>query len=87
MFQNITESVGKQEDNANNSKIKIVLKEIFKVKNIVIMFLTLLVSSLAIDEEIVPFGLAMIGASISTEIPVLGVFITAIIRNCYWKWI
>ncbi len=78
MFQNITENVQEQE-NANTSKVKLILKELLKTQNIVICILTLLMSMLSIEEEIAPFGLAMVAATLSSGVPVFGVVITAAI--------
>lgn len=78
MFQNITESVEAQE-NTSVSKVKLILKELLKMQNVVICILTLLVSMLSIEDEITPFGLAMVAATLSSGIPVFGVLISAAI--------
>lgn len=78
MFQNITESVEEQES-IKVSKTDLILKELLKVQNIIVFVLTLLVSTLSIEEEIAPFGLAMVAATLSSGIPVFGVLIAATI--------
>lgn len=76
MFQNITESVEEQE-NTNINKVNLIFKELLKIQNIIICILTLLMSMLSIDEEIAPFGLAMVAATLSGGVPVFGVIIAA----------
>lgn len=78
MFQNITESVEEQE-NINVSKMKIILKELLKIQNVIIFVLTILMSTLSIGDEVSPFGLAMVAATLSAGIPVIGVLIAAAI--------
>ena len=77
MFQNITESVEEQENNV--SKINLILKELLKVQNVIICILTMLMSALSIDEDIAPFGLAMVAATLSSGVPVFGVIIMSAI--------
>lgn len=74
MFQNITESVEEQK-NTNCSKINLIIKELLKVQNVVICLLTLFMSTLSIEEEIAPFGLAMVAATLSSGVPIFGVLI------------
>lgn len=78
MFQNITESVEEQENN-NINKVNLIFKELLKVQNIIICVLTLLMSMLSIEDEIAPFGLAMVAATLSSGVPVFGVIISAAI--------
>ena len=75
MFQNITESSNEQENNIN--KINLVLKELLKVQNIIIFIITICVSMLSIEEDVAPFGIAMVAATLSSGIPVFGVFVAA----------
>lgn len=75
MFQNMTESVEEQEINV--SKINLVLRELLKVQNVIICILTLLMSALSIDDDIAPFGLAMVAASLGSGVPIFGVIISA----------
>ena len=73
---NINENI---KEKINDSKINYILKEIFKVQNIIIYIITFLISTLSINNANVPFGLAMVAACVGEEIPVIGVFISAII--------
>ena len=77
MFQNMTENLEEQEINV--SKVNLVLRELLKVQNVIICILTLLMSVLSIDNDIVPFGLAMVAASLGSGIPVFGVIISALV--------
>lgn len=83
MFQNIADMDAEQE-NINNkaNNIKYRLKEIFKYQNIIIYVLTLLVSTLTIKNQIMPFGLAMVAACVGETVPIIGVFIMALIGTC-----
>ena len=76
MFQNITESFREQENN-NISKMNLIIKELLKVQNIIIFLITLCVSMLSIENEVAPFGIAMVAATLSSGLPVFGVFIAA----------
>ena len=80
MFQNIAD-MGFQEEleEEKNSNIKYRLKQIFKIQNIIIYILTVLMSTLSVKNEIMPFGLAMVAACVGESIPIAGVFIMAII--------
>lgn len=74
MFQNITESV-KEQENAKVNKVKLIMREFLKVQNLIIFVLTMLMSTLSIEDEIAPFGLAMVAATLSGGIPVFGVIL------------
>ena len=82
MFQNIADEEV-QNDNIkekiNNSKIDYRLKEIFKIQNVIIYVITFMISTLSIKNANVPFGLAMVAACVGEEIPVIGVFVSAVI--------
>lgn len=75
MFQNILESVEEQED--NNTKFKLIIKDLLTIPNIIMYILTIFMSVLSIEKEIIPFGLAMIAATLSAGVPVFGVFVSA----------
>lgn len=77
MFQNITESAKEHENNAN--KIRFIVKELLKGKNIILFILTFCMSTLSIEGEIAPFGLAMLAATLSSGIPVFGILIVGAI--------
>lgn len=76
MFQNIS---SKDEKSINNIKALKILKELFKFQNLIIYILTFFISTLSIKGEIVPFGLAMVAACVGSGVPIIGVFISALI--------
>lgn len=80
MFQNVAdaEKYNKEKD-YNPSNVIYRLKEIFKYQNIIIYFLTLLMSTLSVKGGLAPFGLAMMAACVGESVPIIGVFIVAII--------
>ena len=80
MFQNVAdaESYNKEKD-YNLSNVVYRLKEIFKYQNIIIYFLTFLMSTLSVKGEFSPFGLAMMAACVGESVPIIGVFVVAII--------
>ncbi len=83
MFQNIADMDNtKRKEKGAISNLQYRLKEIFKYQNIIIYVLTLLMSTLSIKGEIVPFGLAMVAACIGESVPLIMVFIMAIIGTC-----
>ena len=80
MFQNIAgmEGAGRRENNTSSS-LQYRLREIFKYQNVIIYILTFLMSTLSIKEEIVPFGLAMVAACVGGSVPLIAVYIMAIV--------
>ena len=83
MFQNVADA-SIQEDNSNTvnesiTKIEYRLTEIFKVQNVIIYLLTFLISTLSVKNMEVPFGLAIVAGCVGETIPVIGVFIAAIL--------
>ena len=80
MFQNIADMDNHNEEVQDKSSDVIYrLKEIFKYQNIIIYFLTFLMSMLSIKGELTPFGLAMVAACVGETV---GVFTMAIIGTC-----
>lgn len=80
MFQNIADMSSEQESiNNKTNDIKYRLKEIFKYQNVIIYILTLLLSTLTIKNQIMPFGLAMVAACVGETVPIIGVFLMALI--------
>lgn len=80
MFQNIADAEKQNEQNLRDSSNVIYrLKEIFKYQNIIIYILTFLMSTLSVKGEFTPFGLAMVAACVGENIPIIGVFIVAIL--------
>ena len=76
MFQDTADTSNHYEKIDN--KILYRLKNIFRIQNIVIYFLTFLVSTLSIKGQVMPFGIAMIAACVGESIPLIGVFISAV---------
>lgn len=80
MFQNIADMDNHSEELENNSSnVMYRLKEIFKYQNIIIYILTFLMSTLSIKDQFAPFGLAMMAACVGETVPIIGVFIVALI--------
>ena len=79
MFQNITGEFEDKEVTKRN--LKLVVLELFKFQNIIIYILTLLMSTISIKQGIMPFGIAMLAATLGSSIPVVGVFIAGIVGN------
>ena len=81
MFQNITENVRENlnEQEVNINRIKVFLKELLQLHNVIIFIITLCASMLSIQGEIAPFGIAMVAATLSSGTPVFGVFVAAAI--------
>ena len=60
----------------NRSDIIVFLLNIFNIKNIIIYIISLFVSMLAIKGKVYPFALSILGASICTQTPIIGVLVT-----------
>lgn len=83
MFQNVADMSNQNEEVIEKSnKIYYRLKEIFKYQNIIIYILTFLVSTLSIKGGIMPFGLSIMAACVGESVPIVGVFISAILGTC-----
>ena len=83
MFQNVADvenRTGRREERSNDIIYR--LKMIFKYQNVIIYVLTFLMSTLSIKGQIVPFGLAMMAACVGESVPLIGVFISAILGTC-----
>ena len=78
MFQNIAD-MDAQEENIKENNTIYRLKNIFRYQNIIIYILTFLMSTLSIKGNIVPFGLAMVAACVGETVPLIGVYLSAII--------
>ena len=80
MFQNVADAENyNNEKDYSSSNVIYRLKEIFRYQNIIIYFLTFLMSTLSVKGEFAPFGLAMMAACVGESVPIIGVFIVAII--------
>ena len=83
MFQNIADMENTQgKEKITSRELQYRFKEIFRYQNVIIYFLTLLMSTLSIKGEIVPFGLAMVAACVGESVPLIMVFLMAIIGTC-----
>lgn len=83
MFQNIAES-NIQNDNEKenvklNNKFWLICKELFKIQNIAIYVITLLMSMVSIKGAYIPLGLAMVSACLGSTVPVFLVYIVALV--------
>ena len=80
MFQNVADMGNHSEElEKDSSNVMYRLKEIFKYQNIIIYVLTFLMSTLSVKGEFAPFGLAMMAACVGEAVPIIGVFVVAII--------
>ncbi len=79
MFQNITEEVYQEEKMQYKARVPYIVKELFKYQNIMIYIITFLMATVSIRNEIVPFGLAMLAACVGSSIPLIGVYIAALL--------
>ncbi len=79
MFQNVADLEDQNSQLHGKSSIVYRLKELFRYQNIIIYILTFLLSSLSIKGEIMPFGLAIMAACVGEGVPIIGVFIFAIL--------
>lgn len=83
MFQNIADMENTQgKEKITSRELQYRFKEIFRYQNVIIYFLTLLMSTLSIKGEIVPFGLAMVAACVGESVPLIMVFLMAITGTC-----
>lgn len=64
MFQNIADNTMQNENLKSNSRIWLILKELFKPQNVVAYVLTFLVSMININGAYIPLGLAMVAAAL-----------------------
>lgn len=80
MFQNIAEdTVQNVNNNKTNSKIIRILKELFKVQNIIIYILTFLISMITVKDVYIPLGIAMVAACLGGTIPIFLVYISSLV--------
>ena len=80
MFQNISEDDSYNNiDEVEENRINLLLKELFKPRNCIIYILTFLLSMIEIKNEILPFGLAIIGACLGSTIPIFMVYVVSMI--------
>ena len=82
MFQNITETEKTKEAFAEKKHI---LANVLSKKYIVLYIVTLMVSQVSMGYSVSPFSIAIIAASVSAEIPTIGVILFALIGNIIAK--
>ena len=64
----------------NNTK-KEILTNIINVKNIFIYIISFMVSTLGMGQEVSPFSIAIVGASLSGGVPAIGIVIAGLLGN------
>ena len=81
MFQNIAEGTMQNENESlkTNTKVLLILKELFKPQNVIAYVLTFLVSMINIKGAYIPLGLAMVAAALGSTIPVAIVYICGLV--------
>ncbi len=83
MFQNIADMEdAERKEKVTSRELQYRFKEIFRYQNVIIYILTLLMSTLSLKGEIVPFGLAMVAACVGESVPLVMVFVMAIVGTC-----
>ncbi len=76
MYQENTDDI--KQDGIIKKTIK-VFKNVFDLRNVIIYIITFLVSGLALKGGLMPFGLAMVAACVSSGVPVVVTLICAIV--------
>ena len=81
MFQNIAEETmqNERENMKIDSKWVKVFKELFKVQNIIIYILTLLISMITVKDTYIPLGIAMVAACLGSTVPIFLVYICSLV--------
>lgn len=76
MFQKVADDLKQNDEklNIDDKKIKI-LKEIFKMQNIIIYIISFLVSTITIKGDIAPFAMAMFAGCCGAGVPIIGVLV------------
>ena len=72
MFQNIAEGniQNEKEKIKLNNKIWLICRELFRIQNIIIYAITLLISMISIKDAYIPLGLTMVAACLGSTVPV-----------------
>lgn len=79
MFQNIADDTIQNENLKRNMRVLLILKELFKIQNVIAYLLTFLVSMVNIKGAYIPLGLAMVAAALGSTIPVALVYICGLL--------
>ena len=79
MFQNVSDNstFENKQNQIEENKINLLLKEVFKPLNCIIYILTFLVSIVEIKSEILPFGLAIVASCLGSTIPIFMVLVVS----------
>lgn len=81
MFQNIAEETVQNvnENTEADSKIIRILKELFKLNNIIIYVLTFFISMITVKDVYIPLGIAMVAACLGSTVPIFLVYISSLV--------
>ena len=60
---------------------KVILKNLFNVKNIIIYILALMISAVGMGQDVSPLSIAIVGACLSGGVPAILVVIAGLIGN------
>ncbi len=77
MFQNVINN--KEQETENTYKRKINFKSLFKINDIILYTVSLLVSMVGFNEDFAPFGLAIFAAACCNRIPVGVVYVSVLV--------
>ena len=66
---------------SNNSLRTEILKNIFSRNNIIIYIITFMISTIGMQQNISPFSIAILGASLSAGVPAIGIVIAGLLGN------
>lgn len=66
---------------SKNNTSKEILKNLISVKNIIIYIISIMISTIGMGQEVSPFSIAIVGASLAGGIPAILVVITGLIGN------
>ena len=64
----------------NNTKLEM-LKNLFNINNVIIYIISFMISTISMGQEVSPFSIAIIGASLASGIPAIGIVITGLLGN------
>ena len=64
-----------------NSTKKEILKNLIDIKNIIIYIISFMISTIGMGQEVSPFSIAIVGASLAGGVPAIGVVIAGLLGN------
>ena len=80
MFQNINENTIDMESKKEDAKEKVnIFANVFTKNNILLYIVSFMLSFVGLGGDFSIFSISMLGACLSTSVPVLGIVITAIV--------